>query len=182
MIPLTPARILQQRAWGVISIAVPAGLSALSPISPQAYHQAVHAAAASEAISPLQRHQHALDAQDFGGSWVNLTAKSGGAVSAFWDFDWGAHLHSGKTSPYKDTTILATAYEDRKHMKGLGVGWDEQIHFIRSDDFFASAHKKLASCGNQFEIAGQKVKHLDHEPSLLALQVAQYTMLWGQPA
>ena len=51
-------------------------------------------------------------------------------------------------------------------MKGLGVGWDEQIHFIRSDDFFASAHKKLASCGNQFEIAGQKVKHLDHEPSV----------------
>ena len=24
--------------------------------------------------------------QDFGGSWANLTAKSGGAVSAFWDF------------------------------------------------------------------------------------------------
>ena len=96
--------------------------------------------------------------QDFGGSWTNLTAKSGGAVSAFWDFDWGAHLHLGKQSPYKDTTILATAYEDPKHMKGLGVGWDEQIHFIRSDDFFASAHTKLASCGNQFEIAGDKVR------------------------
>ena len=96
---------------------------------------------------------------------MNLTEKSGGAVSAFWDFDWGAHLHTGAVSPYTDKTILATAYEDPKHMKGLGVGWDEQIHFIQSDDFFASAHKKLASCGNQFEIAGHKVRTLIPRPS-----------------
>ena len=82
----------------------------------------------------------------------------GGGLSLLGFLTGAAHLHSGKQSPYKDTTILATAYEDPKHMKGLGVGWDEQIHFIRSDDFFASAHTKLASCGNQFEIAGDKVR------------------------
>ena len=78
-------------------------------------------------------------------------------MASFWDFDWGAHMHVQGNSPYKAETILATAYEDPKHMKGIGVGWDEQIHFIRSDDFFASAHDKLASCGNQFEIAAHKV-------------------------
>ena len=96
-------------------------------------------------------------AQDFGQSWKNLTAASQGAVASFWDFDWGAHMHVQGKTPYKAETILATAYEDPKHMKGLGVGWDAQMHFIQSDDFFKSAHDKVASCGNQFEIAAHKV-------------------------
>ena len=78
-------------------------------------------------------------------------------MASFWDFDWGTHMHVHGKTPYKPETILATAYEDARHMKGIGVGWDEQIHFIQSDDFFASAHGKLASCGNQFEIAAHKV-------------------------
>ena len=95
--------------------------------------------------------------QDFGESWKNLTEQSKGAVASFWDFDWGARMHQHGKTPYNEKTILATAYEDPKHMKGIGVGWDEQIHFIQSDDFFASAHNRLASCGNQFEIAAHKV-------------------------
>ena len=42
-------------------------------------------------------------------------------------------------------------------MKGLYPGWDKDIHFVRSDDFFSSQHTKLASCGNQFEVVGNKV-------------------------
>lgn len=56
-----------------------------------------------------------------------------------------------------DRTILATAYESAAHMKGLYPGWDKDIHFVRSDDFFKSQHTKLASCGNQFEVIGNKV-------------------------
>ncbi len=42
--------------------------------------------------------------------------------------------------------------------QGPYPGWDKNIHFVLSDDFFKSAHKKLVSCGNQFEIVGRKVR------------------------
>jgi len=99
--------------------------------------------------------------QDFAGSWRNLTAESGGAVASFWDYDWGANLllkkGGGIKSPstVKDTTIFATAYESAAHMKGPYPGWDRDMHFIASHDFFRSAHTKVASCGNQFEAVGR---------------------------
>ena len=42
-------------------------------------------------------------------------------------------------------------------MKGLTPGWDKDMHFVHSTDFFKSAHTKLAACGNQFELIGHKV-------------------------
>ena len=97
-------------------------------------------------------------AQDFGHSWVNLTANSDGAVASFWDFDWGATLHRGDKRAFVDETILATVYESPAAMKGPYPGWDRDIHFVASHDFFKSAHSKLVSCGNQFELIGQKVR------------------------
>jgi hypothetical protein len=83
---------------------------------------------------------------------------SNGAIASFWDFDWGARLHRGKRNSYPDETILATAYESPDHMKGPYPGWDKDIHFVVSHDFFQTAHKKVASCGNQFELVGHIVR------------------------
>jgi hypothetical protein len=96
--------------------------------------------------------------QDFGKSWTNLTQNSGGAIASFWDFDWGANLHHGEKRSFPDETIFATVYESPEEMKGPYPGWDKHIHFVSSDDFFKSAHKKLVSCGNQFEIVGHKAR------------------------
>ena len=104
--------------------------------------------------------------KDFAGTWSNLTAASGGAVASFWDYDWGANLlkkagsvpagaAGGKGTTVKDATIFATAYESAAHMKGPYPGWDKDMHFIASHDFFKSAHTKVASCGNQFEVVGR---------------------------
>ena len=96
--------------------------------------------------------------QDFGHNWVNLTQNSGGAVASFWDFDWGASLHRGEPRRgFPDETILASVYEKPAAMKGPYPGWDKDIHFVASHDFFKSAHNKLVSCGNQFELIGKKV-------------------------
>ena len=107
---------------------------------------------------------HACAAQDFGHSWVNLTANSGGAVASFWDFDWGASLHRGggdrRSFPTRPSS--RRVYESASAMKGPYPGWDKDIHFVASHDFFKSAHAKLVSCGNQFELIGRKVrKHRD---------------------
>ena len=96
--------------------------------------------------------------QDFGKSWENLTQNSGGAIASFWDYEWAAQLHHDDYHPFPDKTIIATAYESASHMKGLYPGWDKDIHYVRSDDFFKSQHTKLASCGNQFEVVGSKVR------------------------
>jgi sortilin len=96
--------------------------------------------------------------QDFAGTWTNLTAASGGAVASFWDYDWGANLLKAGRAPgsaVKDATIFATAYESARHMKGPYPGWDKDMHFVASHDFFRSAHAKVASCGNQFEVVGR---------------------------
>jgi hypothetical protein len=97
--------------------------------------------------------------QDFGKSWLNMTENSKGAIASFWDFDWGARLHRGKKNSYPDETIFATAYENADHMKGPYPGWDKDIHFVMSHDFFSSAHTRVASCGNQFELVGHMVRY-----------------------
>ena len=58
---------------------------------------------------------------------------------------------------WKDETILATLYEDPDHLQGPYPGWDPNLHFVASHDFFASDHEKIAPCGNQFEILAHKV-------------------------
>ncbi len=95
--------------------------------------------------------------QDFGKGWTNLTANSNGAIAAFWDFDWGANIHRTEKRSFPDETILATVYERADQMKGLTPGWDKDMHFVHSTDFFKSAHTRLVACGNQFELVGHKV-------------------------
>ena len=95
--------------------------------------------------------------QDFGKGWTNLTANSNGAIASFWDFDWGASIHRTEKRSFPDETILATVYERADQMKGLTPGWDKDMHFVHSTDFFKSAHTKLVACGNQFELIGHKV-------------------------
>ena len=90
--------------------------------------------------------------QDFGRQWQNLTASSGGRVASFWDFDWGANVDQGAEKSFKDETILATVYESAAHMKGPYPGWDKDMQFVVSHDFFKSTHRKLVPCGNQFEV------------------------------
>ncbi len=95
--------------------------------------------------------------QDFGKGWMNLTENSKGAIASFWDFDWGANIHRNERRAFPDETILATVYERADHMKGLTPGWDKDMHFVHSTDFFKSAHTRLVACGNQFEVIGHKV-------------------------
>ena len=90
--------------------------------------------------------------QDFGRHWQNLTASSGGRVASFWDFDWGANVAKESATSFTDETILATVYESAAHMKGPYPGWDKDMQFVTSHDFFKSSHTKLVPCGNQFEV------------------------------
>ena len=48
--------------------------------------------------------------------------------------------------------------ESAAAMKGPRPGWDKDMHFVRSADFFRSAHAKLVSCGNQFELIGAQAR------------------------
>lgn len=106
--------------------------------------------------------------QDFGRHWQNLTANSGGRVASFWDFDWGANVDKGSSGSFKDETILATVYESAAHMKGPYPGWDKDMQFVTSHDFFKSSHRKLVPCGNQFEVrrapAGGWPRHSSGSP------------------
>lgn len=101
--------------------------------------------------------------QDFGKGWTNLTANSKGAIASFWDFDWGATIHRSERRAFPDETILATVYERADQMKGLTPGWDKDMHFVHSTDFFKSAHTRLVACGNQFELIGHKVSGCRHK-------------------
>ena len=42
-------------------------------------------------------------------------------------------------------------------LQGPLPNWDKNVHYVMSHDFFKSAHEKLASCGNQFDIIARKV-------------------------
>lgn len=61
--------------------------------------------------------------------------------------------------PFPDQTILATVYESTAKMKGPYPGWDKDMHFVVSSDFFKSKPRSIVPCGNQFEVrvASQRV-------------------------
>lgn len=40
-------------------------------------------------------------------------------------------------------------------MKGAYPGWDVDLHFVSSDSWFSTSHKKVAACGNQIEVVGE---------------------------
>ena len=83
---------------------------------------------------------------DFGKSWINLTERSKHRVASFVDFDWAPSQADQKPG------IMATVYEDLDHLASGGYGWDYNVHFVYSEDLFASPHEKLMKCGNAFEI------------------------------
>jgi hypothetical protein len=56
--------------------------------------------------------------------------------------------------PFPDQTILATAYESTAKMKGPYPGWDKDMHFVVSTDFFKTKPRNIVPCGNQFEVTG----------------------------
>ena len=96
---------------------------------------------------------------DFAHTWKNLTAASGGAVAAFWDFEWGAALKAegARATTAPDARILATGYTSAAHVKGPRPGWDVDMHFFVSDTWFAGkkSHRLVAACGNQVEVVGE---------------------------
>lgn len=94
--------------------------------------------------------------QDFGKNWQSLIANSKGRVTAFVDFEWGARMHPDpKVANYNEKTVFATVYETGDHAPhGF---WDENINFVRSDDFFTTPHETTVKCGNAFEILAEKV-------------------------
>jgi len=49
--------------------------------------------------------------------------------------------------------VLATVYENAAHMKGPYPGWDKDMQFVASHDFFKSDHRTMVPCGNQFEVS-----------------------------
>jgi hypothetical protein len=81
---------------------------------------------------------------DFGKSWINLTERSKHRVASFVDFDWAPSQADQKPG------IMATVYEDLDHFASGGYGWDYNVHFVYSEDLFASPHEKLMKCGNAF--------------------------------
>lgn len=54
--------------------------------------------------------------------------------------------------PFPDQTILATVYESTAKMKGPYPGWDKDMHFVVSTDFFKTKPRNIVPCGNQFEV------------------------------
>ena len=56
-------------------------------------------------------------------------------------------------------------------MKGPLPAWDKNVHYVMSKDFFTTAHEKLASCGNQFDILNNKVSR-----PLFALQACKHVL------
>ena len=88
---------------------------------------------------------------DFGKSWINLTERSKHRVASFVDFDWAPSQADQKPG------IMATVYEDLDHFASGGYGWDYNVHFVYSEDLFASPHEKLMKCGNAFEILNKDV-------------------------
>jgi hypothetical protein len=95
--------------------------------------------------------------QDFGESWTNLTANSAGRVSSFRDYDWGCKMEKYAGKPTPDEAIFATVYASASSQKGLYPGWDKDLHYVVSLDFFKTPVAKMVPCGNLFEIVAKKV-------------------------
>jgi hypothetical protein len=92
--------------------------------------------------------------KDFAKTWTNLTAKAGGSIAGFLDFDWGHHSDDKRyTELFQDTTILASGHTNEYRTEFDIIS--EDISLYRSDDDFKS-FEKLAACGAAFElVAGQ---------------------------
>ncbi|KAL4423249.1 hypothetical protein ABPG77_000041 [Micractinium sp. CCAP 211/92] len=100
--------------------------------------------------------------QDFAATWTNLTANSEGRVASFRDFDWGCKMDMFAGKPMPDEAIFATVYPGEKATgggkgKGLYPGWDKDLHYAVSLDFFKTPAVKTVPCGNLFEIVAKKV-------------------------
>lgn len=95
--------------------------------------------------------------KDFGSSWTNLTANSAGRISSFRDYDWGCKMDKFANKPTPDEAIFATVYISSGSQKGLYPGWDKDLHYVVSLDFFKSPVVKTVPCGNLFEIVAHKV-------------------------
>lgn len=52
----------------------------------------------------------------------------------------------------------------------LGAGWDKDLHYVVSTDFFKSPPAKTVPCGNLFEIVGHKVGRPSASPLASLLQ------------
>ncbi|GMH44817.1 hypothetical protein BSKO_12769 [Bryopsis sp. KO-2023] len=90
--------------------------------------------------------------------WTNLTEQSNGRIAAFIDYEWGvAATENDSDTAVPMKVIFATVYERPEHLKGPYAGWDKDVHFVRSDDFFQTGHIKVKECGNQFEILAGNV-------------------------
>lgn len=63
-----------------------------------------------------------------------------------------------QVDPFPDQTILATVYESTAKMKGPYPGWDKDMHFVVSSDFFKSKPRNIVPCGNQFEVGHPRVQ------------------------
>jgi hypothetical protein len=61
---------------------------------------------------------------------------------------------ASQEDPFPDQTILATVYESTAKMKGPYPGWDKDMHFVVSTDFFKTRPRNIVPCGNQFEVSG----------------------------
>lgn len=62
---------------------------------------------------------------DFGQNWKNLTQASHGRIKAFWDAAWAADVHGDRNDhDYVKESIVATVYEDVKHLHGISE-WDD---------------------------------------------------------
>ncbi|KDD72009.1 hypothetical protein H632_c4009p0, partial [Helicosporidium sp. ATCC 50920] len=95
--------------------------------------------------------------QDFGASWRNLTESSKGHVASVRDFAWGAALAEFANKPTPDEAIFATVFPGGAQGKGLYPGWDRDMQYVVSLDFFAGKPAKTVPCGNLFEVIGGKV-------------------------
>lgn len=94
---------------------------------------------------------------DFGYSWTNLTANAAGRVASFITAEWGWRLGDIASQEMSKETILATAFEDVTDFRLHESGWDAKASFIISSDMFQSQHETIVPCGNQFQIAQDKI-------------------------
>lgn len=102
--------------------------------------------------------------KDFGGEWANLTAATKGRVASFRDFEWGARIPMFNKKPTPDEAVFATlhlagdAAPGGRSAGGLYPGWDADLHYAVSLDFFASFPlARVVPCGNLFEVVGARV-------------------------
>lgn len=172
--PARPARILFQGKGRYHFVSEDYGATVKAVNSPQdtlGYAQEIltHPRRQDWLLAKVRRDECMLDrrsqlcaydlfvSQDFAGTWTNLTAQSKGRISSFRDFDWGAKMAMFAGEPTPDETIFATVYQSASAQKGMYPGWDKDLHYVVSTDFFKSPVQKQVPCGNIFEVVAHKV-------------------------